>query len=73
MEQATKQKVRQVVVHNASEEGQLALAERVSEYHAVVIERRLHESGLSIDTQIEVINGIITRMRERERGKTDNK
>lgn len=62
-------KVSRVVVHTDKVESQLALTERVSEFHAGIIERRLRESGLTTDIKIEVINGIIESFREQEREK----
>lgn len=55
-------KIRQVIVHNAEDADRSALADRVSEYHAMMIERRLNESGLSLDQKIAVIDKILNHL-----------
>lgn len=55
-------KIRQVIVHIADDADRSTLADRVSEYHAMIIERRLNESGLPLDQKIAVIDKILNRL-----------
>lgn len=62
-----KETVRRVIVHSGTEADRLALAKRVGEFYAVVVERRLRESGLPASAQIEVVGQIVKKLREQER------
>ena len=59
--------VQKVIVHSGTEEDRLALAKRVSEFYAAVIERRLCQSGLPASAQIEAVSQIVKKLREQER------
>lgn len=59
-------KIRQVIVHIADDADRSALADRVSQYHADVIERRLKQSGLSANQKIEVIDKVLNDLQRRE-------
>ena len=57
-------KIRQVVVHIADADLS-ALEDRVSQYHADIIDRRLKQSKLSVDQKIEVIDRILNSLKMR--------
>ncbi len=56
---------REVKVHAPDFEEEHILADRVSEFHAELIERRLAGSGLSAEQQIAVVDKIIESLRRK--------
>ncbi|MGM9600742.1 MAG: hypothetical protein ACI3W5_04020 [Faecousia sp.] len=59
-------KIRQVIVHIADDADLSALADRVSQYHADIIERRLKESDLPADQKSAVIDRVIDYLQNTE-------
>ena len=58
--------IRGVVVHAAESAEFRVLADRVSEFHASVIERRLRQADLTAEQKIAVIDRIIESLKSRE-------
>lgn len=59
-------KIRKVTIHTAEDVDLSALADRVSQYHADIIDRRLKQSNLTVDQKIEVIDRIIDYLQNTE-------
>lgn len=57
-----KNRIQRIVPHMGSASEMRVLAQRISEFHAEIIERRLVASGLSTEGQIAVIDGILGRL-----------
>ncbi len=58
--------IRNVVVHVADDADIHALADKVSEFHADIIERKLNQSNLTTAQKIAVIDKIIDDLKSRE-------
>lgn len=61
-----KNTARNIVVHTSSERSPDILANRVSEFHAEIVARRLRRADLTTEQKIEVIDKIIADLRMRE-------
>lgn len=61
-----KNRIRNIVVHEPDGRDIHALADKVSEFHADVIERKLNQSNLTTKQKIAVINKIIDVLKSRE-------
>lgn len=62
-----KNAVRQIVLHTAAGQHPEALADRVSRFHAEIIERCLRHANLTAAQKIAVLDGILSNLRTRER------
>ena len=58
--------VRNVIVHIADNTDIHTLADRVSEFHADIIERKLNQSDLTTEQKIAVIDKILDNLKSRE-------
>lgn len=58
--------IRHVVIHNAENANQSALSDKISVFHAGVIERRLAQLPLTAEQKIAVVNKIIEDLKLRE-------
>ena len=58
--------VRNVIVHIADNADIHALADRVSEFHVDIIERKLNQSDLTTEQKIAVIDKILDNLKSRE-------
>ena len=61
-----KNMARNVIVHLANHADLHALTDRVSEFHVNVIERKLHQSDLTTEQKIAVVNKILDDLKSRE-------
>jgi len=61
-----KNHVRGIVIHLADNINTNALAERVSQFHADIIERRLQKSCLPSEQKIQIIDKITASLKLRE-------
>ena len=61
-----KNQVQKIIIHTAVSANSKALADRVSEFHADVIERRLQQLGLPAKYKIDIIDNIIASLKSRE-------
>ena len=55
-----------IIIHHAENTNTHALAERMSQFHADIIERRLRKSVLSIMQKIHIIDKITDSLKSRE-------
>ena len=62
----SKQIVQGIVLHTPPNSPSQSLANRVSEFHAEVIERRLKQTNLTTEQKIGVLDRILTDLRARE-------
>lgn len=62
-----KNAVRQIVLHTAVGQHPEALADRMSRFHAEIIERCLRHANLTAAQKIAVLDGILSNLRTRER------
>lgn len=65
-ESMRKNMARNIVVHTGSKRSPDTLANRVSEFHAEIVARRLRRADLTTEQKIEVIDKIIADLRMRE-------
>ena len=56
-------RIRRIVIH---EPDMHALADKVSEFHRDIIERKLNQFGLSVEQKIAVIDKILDDLKSRE-------
>ncbi|HIW74694.1 MAG TPA: hypothetical protein H9684_10250 [Firmicutes bacterium] len=61
-----KNRIRSIVIHEPDSGDIHALADKISEFHADVIERKLHQSGLTMEQKIAVIDKILEDLKSRE-------
>mgnify|MGYP003378307207 CR=1 FL=1 len=61
-----KNRIRNIIVHDSDIDGIHALADRVSEFHLEIIERKLKQSGLTTNQKIAVIDKILENLKARE-------
>ncbi len=61
-----KNRIRNIIVHESDIDGIRALADRVSEFHLEIIERKLKQSGLTTKQKIAVIDKILENLKARE-------
>lgn len=60
--------VQDIILHTGEHTGVPSLADRVSEFHTEIIERRLSASGLSPEQKIAVIDQIIENIKLQSQG-----
>ncbi len=58
--------IRNVIVHVAGNADIHALADKVSEFHADIIERKLNQSDLTTEQKVAVIDKILDALKSRE-------
>lgn len=58
--------IRRIVIHNSENADQSALSNKVSAFHAQVIERKLSKLPLTADQKIAVVDKIIESLKSRE-------
>lgn len=58
--------IRNIVVHISDNADIHTLADRISEFHVDIIERRLNQSNLATEQKIAVIDKIIDDLKSRE-------
>ena len=61
-----KNRIRNIIIHTADFANPHALADRVSEFHAGVIERRLAKTYLTMEQKLTLIDKIIAELKSRE-------
>ncbi len=61
-----KNRIRNIDIHEPGGVDVYALADKVSEFHAEIIERKLHQSGLTTEQKIAVVDRIIEELKSRE-------
>ena len=59
-------RIRHIVIHEPDDGDIHALADKVSEFHAEIIERKLNQSGLSVEQKIAVVDKILDDLKSRE-------
>ena len=59
-------RIRHIVIHEPDGGDIHALDDKVSEFHAEIIERKLYQSGLTTEQKIAVIDRIIKELKSRE-------
>lgn len=59
-------RIHRIVGHLSNDTARPPLPERLAEFHAEVIERRLAQSGLPVDQQLAALNRIILHLQEQE-------
>lgn len=59
-------RIRNIVIHEPDGGAIHALADKVSEFHAEIIERKLYQSDLTTEQKIVVIDRIIKELKSRE-------
>ena len=62
----SKHVVQGIVLHTPPNSPSHSLANRVSEFHAEVIERRLKQTNLTTEQQVAVLDRILTNLRAHE-------
>jgi len=55
----SKNKIQNIIIHNADDVNLHALSDRINEFHVDLIEQRLHNSNLTLQQKITVIDKII--------------
>lgn len=59
-------RIRNIVIHVPDDRDMHALADKVSEFHRDIIERKLNQSCLSVEEKIAVIDKILDDLKLRE-------
>lgn len=59
-------RIRHIVIHEPDGGDRHALADKVSEFHRDIIERKLNQSALSVEQKIAVIDKILDDLKLRE-------
>lgn len=59
-------RIRNIVIHEPDGGDIHALADKVSEFHRDIIERKLNQSGLSVEQKIAIIDKILDALKSRE-------
>lgn len=62
----SKNRIGHIIVHEPDGGDVHALADKVSEFHRDIIERKLNQSGLSAEQKIAVIDKILDDLKSRE-------
>lgn len=58
--------IHRIILHLPENADNHALSDKVSQFHADIIERRLRESALTAKEKLAVIDNILSRLKERE-------
>ena len=61
-----KNRIQNIIIHESNNNGNHAFADRVSEFHMDIIERRLKQSGLAAEQQICIIDKIAANLKLQE-------
>ena len=59
-------RIRNIVIHEPDGRDIHALADKVSEFHRDIIERKLNQSGLSVEQKSAVVDKILDDLKSRE-------
>lgn len=61
-----KNHVRRIIGHTPNQKETGCLISRVNEFHLEIIERRLNQSGLSVQQKVDIVDKILASLKARE-------